>query len=140
MSYAVKQDIIDIYGSDILLTSFDPDNTGAADDDLIASALNRATSDIDGYLGSMYDVPLTTVPDAIKYRCVDLAVYYGSFRTDVMTENKRQRFEDATAWLKLVAKGTVQLGLEDEPATKAGGAAITNSEERTFTRDTMDGL
>jgi len=140
MAYAVKQDIIDRYGEDILLTSFDPDNTGSADDDLITKALADASSEVDSYLAALYDVPLATTPDIIVQRTVDIGVYLGSFRADVMTDGKRQRYEDAVAWLKLVAKGTIQLGLEAEPATKAGGAAVSNSALRRFTRDTMDGL
>lgn len=140
MAYAVKQDIIDRYGEDILLTSFDPDNTGSEDNDIINQALDDASSEIDSYVGSIYDVPLATTPDIIVARCVDMAVYLGSFRTDTMTENKENRYKQATAWLLLVAKGTIQLGLEAEPSTKAGGAVVSNSAERTFTRDTMDGL
>ena len=140
MVYAVKQDIIDRYGDDILVTSFDPDNTGSGDDDLITKSLATAQSEVDSYLAAFYDIPLTTVPDIIVQRTVDIAVYLGSFRTDVMTDGKEKRYDDSVSWLKLVAKGTVQLALEEEPASKAGGAELTNAAERLFTRSTQDGL
>lgn len=140
MAYAVKQDIIDRYGEDILLTSFDPDNTGTADDDLITKALADASSEVDSYVGAQYDVPLATIPDIIEQRTVDIAIYLGSFRTDAMTENKETRYKDAVKWLTLLSKGTISLALEAEPASKAGGAELTSAAERLFTRGTMDGL
>ncbi len=65
MVYAVKQDIIDRYGEDILLTSFDPDNAGTADDDLITQSITSAQSEVDSYIGAQYDVPLATVPEIV---------------------------------------------------------------------------
>lgn len=140
MAYAVKTDISDRYGDDVLLTSFDPDNSGSADDDVITKALTDAASEVDSYLGALYDVPLAVVPNIIIQRTVDIAVYLGSFRTDAMTENKEKRYDDAIRWLTMVAKGTIQLGLQEEPSSKAGGPVLSNSAERKFTRDTMDGL
>jgi len=140
VAYAVQQDIVDRYGSDLLLTTFDPDNTGTADSDLIAKALDSASSEVDSYLAALYDVPLAMAPDVIVQRTVDIAVYLGSARADVLSEEKRQRYDDAVKWLTLVARGTIQLGAADEPGTKAGGVAVSNAEARRFTRDTMDGL
>lgn len=139
MTYATAQDAIDLYGEDYVLTSVDRDENGEADPTAFDDALTQAQSQIDSYIGVIYDLPLAAFPDVLVRFTVDVAIYISSQEAGTGTEEKRQRYEDAISWLKQLVKGEVSLGLEDEPETKGGGVVISN-ETRRFTRTTTEGL
>lgn len=120
-SYADKDDIIQYHGSRILEIVSDRDE--ADDDDETADAtielaLESASSEANSYLSGRYAVPIETPPLVLVRVVVDIAVYRMAYTTTSLTEEMRKRFEDAVAWLKLVAKGDVEV----EGATPPGGS------------------
>lgn len=138
MAYASLADATDLYGQDYVLTSVDRDADGNADAAATTAALSQASSLIDSYLAAKYTVPISPVPDLLVKYTVDIAIYEccpASTRTD----EKRQRYEDALAWLKDVAKGIAVVAPPD-----AGDEAIhlpsAVSQPRLFTRPKMQGL
>jgi phage gp36-like protein len=140
MPYATQQDILDRHGADALLIATDRDNDGTVDTDAVDRALDDATAEINVYLGKVEVLPLVTVPAVLVQVCVDIALYKASTGL-AMTEEKRQRYEDAIALLKSVATGAVSLGIDDgsaEPA--AGGDVEIIGPGRQFSRSTMNVL
>lgn len=133
MPYATKQNIDDRYGAERLLVIADRDGDGAADTAAIDLALADATDEINVYVGAKHDLPLPSVPAVLVRVCVDIAVYRLAASADVLTDEIRQRYEDAIALLKGVSNGTASLGLDD-PAPPKGGGASTTSQPRVFTR------
>lgn len=134
--YCTQQDIEDRYGSDALLLIADRDNDGTVDAQAVSDAIDDASAEIDVYVGEAHDLPLPTVPSALVRVCVDITVYRLSATADIGTEEKRQRYEDAIALLKQIAKGEISLGLTDPP-TPTNGAVNISGPDRQFTRRKM---
>jgi phage gp36-like protein len=107
-------------------------NTAITDDDLqvvqqsdpaIRQAAELSAIELmSGYLRSRYDVgliftPAGTTTDArskiIVMYCIDLALYnlFSSIPGRFVSENRRQRYEDAIKWLESVQSGKVDPGL-----------------------------
>ena len=128
MTYATQTDLEDAFGADELTQLLTPH--GFADTAVLAAALARADGLINSYLAGRYLVPLTPVPAVVLGMAVDLTRYF--LYDDAVPERVRVAYEDAIAWLKDVARGTVTLGLPPEttPAGTGSGVAITSSPRR----------
>ena len=140
MAYATQANIEERYGATFVAMSFDKDGDGNADAALVSKALDDATDIINSYVAAKYALPLSPVPTVLVGYCVDLAVYKGSAEAGSLTEEKTQRYKDAIAWLRDLAKGLVSLGIEDPPPSVNGSPRTTYPNTRLFTRDTMKGL
>lgn len=133
MPYANAQDIIDRYGNDTLLMLTDRDGDDQVDTQVIDQAVADATAEIDTYLAAKYSLPLPTTPSVLVRLCVDIAIYRLSSTADMVTEEKRQRYEDATTLLRRIAKGEVSLGIS-QPAPSSNGAVHISTKPRRFSR------
>ena len=109
MAYATTQDIVVIYGEEILNAVADRDRSGRSDEDAVQAALEAASAEIDTYLGSRYTVPLTSPPPYIRQIAVDITVYRLALDIAPRTEEMRLRYMDAITYLKAVAAGTIDL-------------------------------
>lgn len=136
MAYAIIQDLIDRHGEDTVLVVSDRDGDGVVDTTAVSDALDDASDEIDTYLAKRHSLPLATTPGVLTRMCGDIAIYRLADTADVLTDERRTRFEDALVWLKMAAKGTVSLGLEDEPASVSSHVEMS-SKDRVFTRTSM---
>lgn len=89
-------------------------------DEAIQPHIDAAHAEVDAYLGARYELPLPTLPASLKPVLCDIARYRmaGGERT---TEQIALRYEQAVRFLKMVAQGTVSLGIE----AKAGEKPVT---------------
>lgn len=117
--YCDESDIVAAYGSVFWLNVADDDDDGTADG--VAPALLWASARINGYVGSKYALPLVDVPDDLKQMAVDLTIYRRATTADRMTDDIKERKEDAIQYLKDVRDGEISLGLENPPASNVGG-------------------
>jgi phage gp36-like protein len=123
MAYATEQDIIDIYGAPRLDMLADADADGTRDAAKVERALNTASDVIDGYISNRYALPLPRASGVLKDCCVSIAVYRMATDPSLMGEDVRQRYEDAVAFLKDIAKGVAGLGSIPTSAQSAAAAA-----------------
>ena len=134
MAYAVLEDLLKMVPEDELaqLTS----EAGGLPDALVAAeAIARADAEIDSYLGVRYQVPLAPVPHRVKALSVDVALYHLYSRRGVAPEIRRRQYEDAIAFLKLVAAGQALIeGVGGEPPASQKTEDITGA-TRLFSRD-----
>lgn len=147
MAYAVKQDIIDRYGSGYLAVIADHDDDGTADDTAITKALDDATAEINGYLAvrfgdEAFDLDTTDSPILIRI-CVDLAVY--QLAMDPMTGDSvnRGRYEQAIKRLEMIRDGKLEVDTAiNQAATGATGTGRIQFTAGTqqFTRTKLDGV
>jgi phage gp36-like protein len=140
VAYATSADAVTLYGEDYVLTAVDRDANGEADVSALTAALAQASGEVDSYVGRRYPTPLVSPPDIIKRLTVDIAVYQTAATFGGgLTEEKRQRYDDAIKWLTNVAKGLVVLGL---PAPDASTADLPqlSTESRRFTSTTFGRL
>ena len=101
----------------------------------IDGAMADACGEIDGHVQKRYALPLPApTPTAIKRIAVDIVIYRLSGDSRV-TEDRRQRYEDAVAFLKAIAKGDVSLGIAPAAGkSKAKETVVITSSKRHFNR------
>lgn len=140
MAYATHANLVEQYGNDFVVRSFDKDGNGTVDAAVETKALEDASDEIDSYLSVRYGLPLPTIPRALTRVCGDIAIYRGSGEAGTVTDEKRLRYEDAVKWLKDIAKGVASLGLsatDESPAIASGAVSVSYPNARLFTRGTM---
>lgn len=125
--YATEQDIISIYGAAFLADVLpdDADDSSAT----VASALESASAEIDGYLSARYQLPLASQPVMLKRPAIDIATYILANRHSRLSETIENRYDQALELLAKISKGVVGLG-KDEPKLDQsdGGASSSGSD------------
>jgi phage gp36-like protein len=109
MAYCTKQNLIDRFRESELIQLTDEAGAGVIDDAVLNEAIGDAAGEIDSYLTGRYDLPLASVPPALVLKACDMARYY--LYDEAVTDIVQKRYDNAIAWLKLVANGTISLGL-----------------------------
>ena len=135
MSYATVADMIAKFGEFEIIeltNSADPEST-VVDDVPLLRALEDATSLINSYIQGRNKLPLLTVPRSLVLCCCDLARFeldHNRTREDVTV-----RYERWINWLKDVAKGLVNLGLDinNDPVGEVPDLVRYRSNTRVFT-------
>lgn len=143
--YATQDDIVTLYTLDALVVA-DRDGDGVPDGDAITRALVSASGEIDTSLHVRYDLPLTTDHAILTQYCVDIALYRLAGSAATMTDELRQRYEDALKGLEHIASGKKRLlipiveGDDDAPSDGGPSPIVTGGPERLFSRDKTRGL
>lgn len=110
MAYATQDDIIELYGQDLLLRVADVDKDGDPDEEVVSKGLQSADDICNAYLSAQYSIPVTPTPGVVRTCAVDIAVYKMALQRGGRTDEMRTRYEDALALLEKISKGTVGLG------------------------------
>ena len=145
MAYATQVDIIALYGETALYIA-DRDGDGVLDADAIERVLASATAEIDSYLAVRHALPLPEVPELLRQLAVDIGLYRLAVWRDALSEDIRQRFEDAIATCKRIADGKQALVLtaapqeEGEPEAAGPRPIISGGTPRLFDRVSMRDL
>ncbi|MFA7465577.1 MAG: DUF1320 domain-containing protein [Syntrophales bacterium] len=107
----------------------------------VNEAITAADAEIDGYCGTKYSVPFTTIPRLVVGLSVEIAIYY-LYARRAIPEDVQKRYERAVSRLKDIARGLVSLGVEPPPAATSTGGSESNKpvNDRVFTRDKMRGF
>ena len=134
MAYCTQADILEVLDEDDLIQFTDDDGAGTVDEAKVARAIADADAEIDGYCGTKYEVPFTTVPGMIRKVSVDIAVYNLEGRRSKVSEQRQARYDNAVKFLNNVARGLISLGAND-PGTDddSGPEATTPKSDRIFT-------
>ena len=141
MPYCTKPDILEQLDEDILIQLTDDNDLGVVDDDVITRAIADADAEIDGYCGTRYSVPFSTVPGIIRKMSVDISIYNLYARRKGAPEDRQKRYDNAIKFLVNVSKKLVSLGADDPdaPPSDTHKPEIDQS-DRIFTRDKMSGF
>lgn len=130
MGYATEQDLVTRYGQDQLLVLADRDNDGVADADVVAEALANAAAEIDGYLASRYELPLSPVPPLLVRLACDVAVWHLCDSDPLATELREKKYKAAVDILRQLASGDMSLGVTPEPPASSGAAVLVSQPRR----------
>ena len=103
--YATEADLVARFGNEIDQLKQMLPSQSAIDD-----AIQDATEEINGHIGGRYPLPLPNVPSNLKRMACDIARYRLYFQQP--TEEVRQRYEDAIAFLKRVADNKAHLQIQ----------------------------
>ena len=152
MSYATLQHLTDRYGETTLRLITDP-AAQAINAVAAQQALTDASDEIDLWIGKRYELPLMLIDPAtgaglagvgapaLVRCCCDVAVYrLQTLRPQDDIKDARQRYDDAVALLKNIAKGDVMLPFRllrlDAPATQgAVGMPVFDQPTSLFGRE-----
>ncbi len=108
MSYCTVDDLIKSKrnGEAELIQLTDTDNLGSIDYSVLDPVIARAEAEINSYLTAY--LPLASIPANLVYIACDITRYhlYG----DMVTDRIKTLYEQALAYLKLVAAGKIPLG------------------------------
>ena len=108
---------------------------------VVTRALDDARAEIDSYLTGRFTLPLASVPRLLSRTAADMARY--GLHENQVTETVRQRYKDATSFLKDVAAGRADLGLDQQNqpvASKSRHGAGGSAADRTFSETTLGGF
>lgn len=136
--YCSQADILERLPEETLIQLTEDAGAGTVDAAVVARAIEDADAEIDGYLGSRHQVPLSPVPALVRKISVELAVYHLFSRRGGAPEEWRQRYEDNRRLLENVAKGLVTLGQSDPAGTPAPSPAQVESQPRIFSRPGLE--
>lgn len=124
MPYATQQDMLTRYGLPKLvqLTDINEPLVGELVPAVLASRLDDASAEIDGYLAGRMAVPLAAPPAIVKLLCCRLAYYLllGATASDVDQADVKA----ARAYLASVAKGEISLAAPDQVVAVSGEGAV----------------
>ena len=139
MAYATVEDMVARFSELEVIQLTDRNQDGLIDEDVAAVALADATAEIDAYLGR-FKRPFTDVPLILKRLCCDIARYRLTAANGVLiTDEIRNRYKiDVLDLLRAMAKGEVQLGVDDggeEVAAGEDGIVFVNGKNKVFGRD-----
>jgi phage gp36-like protein len=142
MSYCAPEAFIGIFGEreTINLSNLDEPTATTVNTARLQQALDDASEEIDTYLQERYDLTQLRAdpPRRLVRICADIARY--TLAKNRPPEDYRQRYEDAIAWLKDVAKGIASLGLTStEQVVPESSLPIYRPGLRVFTRDSLAG-
>jgi phage gp36-like protein len=140
MAYCTQSDLITMIPLKEL-AELTADSGDTPDSQVVDEAIHRADAEIDAYLGMRHTLPLTPLPDQVKGLSIDMALYHLYSRRSVAPTVRRQKYEAAVAFLKLVAAG--EAVVEDTGDTTSSGDQILvgselSSATRIFSRNTQD--
>jgi phage gp36-like protein len=151
VAYATPNDIIARYPNRDLvqLTNEDPTAT-TVNEAVLQQALEDASAEIDGYIGSRFAMPLADPSAMLNRLACDIAIYrMQTLRPLHDLEDARNRYEDAVSLLVRVATGAVTLGLaadgtepapaRDEAVVEYGGDSSGALPSRIFSRGSLKG-
>jgi phage gp36-like protein len=127
MGYATKEDIDELYGTDLLVRVADYDRDGTPDPDVVAKGLKSADEICDAYLSAMYTIPVVPTPGVVQTCAIDIAVYKMALNLTSRTTEMRTRYEDALALLEKISTGKVGLGLPPETTDNGDGTSTTTN-------------
>ena len=137
MTYAVLADLTTRFGVQAITELSDPGNTGQLQQAVVDQALSDADDEINGYVGSTYQLPLATVPTLLVGIAADIALC--KLYSDLPTATAQSRYDAAVRKLRDIAKGVIKLDVAGvEPAQRADLIQI-DSAPRRFTRDSLGG-
>lgn len=133
MSYSTSDDILLQIDEQDLIQLTDDLGSGIIDADVVTRAIADADQVIDGYLGSRYSLPFTTVPGILRTLSVDIAIsnLYAR-RRDTIPEIRKERQQAAIRFLEMVGRGQITLGVDD-PDLGSSDSAEYSADDRVFT-------
>lgn len=143
MAYCVKADIIKLLPEAQLIRLTDDEGTGAVNDARLQEAIESAAEEIDSYLGSRYELPLTKTVPVLGKLSVDMAIFNLYSRVkETIPETRQKRYDNAIRFLEKVAEGKMSLGVQPAPDAPESGQAEGQSKvsvrTKVFDETTMD--
>ena len=141
MPYCTQDDLLKLV-PELELAQITAETGDVPDAAVVSEMIAQAGAEIDSYLAVRYMLPLAETPARVKSLAVDMALYHLYSRRSVAPEVRRQKYEDAVAFLKMVGAGKAEIigAAGTEVAGDAQEVTEISSQARVFDRDKMSGF
>ena len=115
-AYTATGDIYNVVSSKVVAELTDDTAGTTVNTAYVDSALDRAESVVDSYVGKVYSVPLTTpVEDSIQHAVLTLAkCYLYKRRPGAIPDEVKEDCDKIIAWLEDVASGAIELATDSD--------------------------
>lgn len=142
MAYCDQDDILEQVDSETVIQLTDDSDVGVIDESIVTRAIERADAEINAHCQGRYDIPLDPVPDIIRDKSTDIAIYHLHSRRGDPPANVVERYKIAIRFLEKIATGGIQLGTATPAVTSTGSPVrvTTDKDDRVFTMTTMEGF
>ena len=139
MSYCTQADLLTAVSRNDLIQLTDVDDEGTINTATVAAAIAEAEADVNGYIARRRDVPVSPVPDKLKFLTVRWSLFVLHRYRHSVTEDMDKDHERDVKWLEAYAEGEGSLGDDGEPHSPGVGAGKHDAPDRVFGRDKMKG-
>lgn len=109
--YCTPQNLTDRFGITEIIDLSDRENAAVIITEVLEQAIEDASAEMDGYIGTRYDLPLAIVPKVLMPIACDITRY--KLYDEKPTEHVTKRYDDAIKFLRGISKGEVSLGVND---------------------------
>lgn len=139
--YGNLEDLKKEISEEELIQLTDDAGIGEIDQNVINKCGANSDSEINGYLATRYALPLDSTPDLVNSIWVDLTIYRLHLRRHVVSEDAKERRDNARRQLKFIAEGKVTLGVpaEEEPEEKDTTEVGVATRDKYFDEDKLEG-
>ena len=142
MPYAALSDLYSRFGQEEIDQLADRDDDDVEDANVVDDALSAASSEIDSYLATRYEVPVTSISENLNKVCCDITRYL--MHDDAATEEVEKRYNRAIAWLRDLSAGKAVLtGSDGKPiinGAPSGSGVKFKTNDRVFSDETLAGF
>lgn len=132
-----------VAGAKRLVKLADYDGDGAADSGVVDDAIAEGDAMIDSYVQKRFSVPVSPIPNALKFMSARMARYYLEQRKGMLTDKAIQAYDNDLRTLRDVSEGIATLGIEPL-STKSpdyvGAAHSDRPTAKAVSRKKMDGF
>lgn len=140
MAYSTIDDILKMLDESDLVDLTDDAKTGEYDAAIVLRAIDDADAEINGYVGTRYNVERDPTPPVLRKYSVDIAIYNLYSRRKTVNEEWTKRYDSAIRYLELVAQGKISLGAGDADTGAVNHAPKIQGPARIFSRDSLKGF
>lgn len=116
-----RKDMIERFGEAELVRLTDRSHSGQIADSVLETAMDDAVSEASGYLNAA-GIALPVTSRTLTVKVCDIARYY--LHEDATTQIVEDRYRQAVAWLKELAKYPQMLSGSGKNEDKRGGIAV----------------
>jgi phage gp36-like protein len=104
---------------------------------VVENAIDKASAEINSYLGVRYSLPLAAAPPQLRNLTVDMALFHLYSRRSIAPQVRRQKYDDAVAFLKQVAAGQAIVDGAGNPAEANRQVEEFSGASRALSRDDL---
>jgi phage gp36-like protein len=140
MAYVTRNELEAVVPASFLVDALDDDRDGAADDGLLESILEQASTECDALLGGRYRLPFSNPPAAVRAAALCLAAEAVQARR-LGGDANNPWTSRAALWrerLEKMGRGEMPLDATLEPLSAL--PSIEAGRENLFSREAQDGL
>jgi len=134
MAYCSQQDLENAFGRALVVAIYDDNNDGVPETAAVAACLAYADAECNSFLRGTYKLPITSVPDELKFAALDFACAYSARRRPELAHTLgsdpfKQFYDAAVSKMKRYDSSEQRLGTAAGEPTNIDGYIRSSYDE-----------